>query len=392
MINKTAFLGAAFLMATSAIGPGFLTQTAFFTANLLASFGFVILVSIILDIGAQLNIWRIIGVSGKRGTDVANMVFPYLGHLVALLIVLGGGVFNIGNIAGAGLGLKILSGISIENAALISACMAIGIFISKKAAELMDKFIILAGFVMILLTAYVAFSSKPPIAEAIFRTFVPQTIDIMAIVTLVGGTVGGYIVFSGAHRLIDAGFSGKENLNHISKAAVSGVIITGIMRVILFLAVLGVVMKADFVFDKQNPVGSVFYQVLGLLGLKFFGAILWIAGLSSAIGASYTSVSFIRSFHPLLEKYYRFIVIFFIFVSTAIFYVLGKSPTNILIIAGAINGWILPVTLLVMIIAAYKKSIVGEYKHPLWMSIFGLLIVVLMSYLSVMNIIKLLNV
>lgn len=191
MINKTAFLGAAFLMATSAIGPGFLTQTAFFTASLLASFGFVILVSIILDIGAQLNIWRIIGVSGKRGTDVANMVFPYLGHLVALLIVLGGGVFNIGNIAGAGLGLKILSGISIENAALISACMAIGIFISKKAAELMDKFIILAGFVMILLTAYVAFSSKPPITEAIFRAFVPQTIDIMAIVTLVGGTVGG---------------------------------------------------------------------------------------------------------------------------------------------------------------------------------------------------------
>lgn len=169
-------------------------------------------------------------------------------------------------------------------------------------------------------------------------------------------------------------------------------IITGIMRVILFLAVLGVAMRADFVFDKQNPVGSVFYQVLGLLGLKFFGAILWIAGLSSAIGASYTSVSFIRSFHPLLEKYYRFIVIFFIFVSTAIFYVLGKSPTNILIIAGAINGWILPVTLLVMIIAAYKKSIVGEYKHPLCMSIFGLLIVVLMSYLSVMNIIKLLNV
>lgn len=300
MINKTAFLGAAFLMATSAIGPGFLTQTAFFTANLLASFGFVILVSIILDIGAQLNIWRIIGVSGKRGTDVANMVFPYLGHLVALLIVLGGGVFNIGNIAGAGLGLKILSGISIENAALISACMAIGIFISKKAAELMDKFIILAGFVMILLTAYVAFSSKPPITEAIFRTFVPQTIDIMAIVTLVGGTVGGYIVFSGAHRLIDAGFSGKENLNHISKAAVSGVIITGIMRVILFLAVLGVAMRADFVFDKQNPVGSVFYQVLGLLGLK-----LWCNTLDSRTFIGYRGFLHLCFFYPLFSPFIR---------------------------------------------------------------------------------------
>jgi Mn2+/Fe2+ NRAMP family transporter len=48
--NKTGFdwsvlLGAAFLMATSSIGPGFLTQTTVFTGKLMASFGFVILMS-----------------------------------------------------------------------------------------------------------------------------------------------------------------------------------------------------------------------------------------------------------------------------------------------------------------------------------------------------------
>ena len=47
--RRNAVLGAAFLMATSAIGPGFLTQTATFTNSLLASFGFVILLSILLD-------------------------------------------------------------------------------------------------------------------------------------------------------------------------------------------------------------------------------------------------------------------------------------------------------------------------------------------------------
>ena len=59
-------------MATSAIGPGFLTQTTVFTKQLLASFGFVILVSVILDIFAQLNVWRVLAVSGKRGQDAAN--------------------------------------------------------------------------------------------------------------------------------------------------------------------------------------------------------------------------------------------------------------------------------------------------------------------------------
>ena len=45
-----------FLMATSAIGPAFLTQTAVFTAQFYASFAFAILISIIIDIGAQINI------------------------------------------------------------------------------------------------------------------------------------------------------------------------------------------------------------------------------------------------------------------------------------------------------------------------------------------------
>lgn len=387
-MNKTALLGAAFLMATSAIGPGFLTQTASFTGTLLASFGFVILISIVLDIGAQLNIWRIIGISGKRGQDVANMVLPGLGYFVAFLVAFGGFVFNMGNVAGAGLGLSTIFGIDVVSASLISAIIAIGIFMFKKAGEIMDKFIVLAGFVMIAITAYVAFSSNPPIVEAITQTFISKTIDVVAIVTLVGGTVGGYIVFSGAHRLIDANVSGKDNINHIDRTAVSGILLTGLMRVLLFLAVLGVV-STGFTLDAKNPAGSAFHQALGNLGLKFFGVVLFLAAISSIIGAAYTSVSFLRTFHIALDKYHRFIVIAFIIISTAVFALLGKSPASLLIFAGTINGWILPITLLVMIIAAHKKSIVGDYKHPKWMSAFGIVIVILMSYLAILSIIKL---
>ncbi|MGO1469920.1 MAG: hypothetical protein ACTHW2_07850, partial [Tissierella sp.] len=61
-------------MATSAVGPGFLTQTATFTSELGATFGFVILTSVIISLIAQLNVWRVIGVSGMRGQDIANKV------------------------------------------------------------------------------------------------------------------------------------------------------------------------------------------------------------------------------------------------------------------------------------------------------------------------------
>jgi Mn2+/Fe2+ NRAMP family transporter len=227
----TLLLGAAFLMATSAIGPGFLTQTTVFTQSLLASFGFVILISLILDIFAQTNVWRIIAVTEKRGQDIANLVLPGLGFLLAGLIVIGGMAFNIGNIAGAGLGIQAIFGISSQIGAAISAVIAILIFLVKEAGKAMDRFTQIAGLVMILLTVFIAIVTTPPVGEAVAKTFVPDQINILAIVTLVGGTVGGYITFAGGHRLLDAGVKGKDSLPEVTKSAVIGILVTTIMRI-----------------------------------------------------------------------------------------------------------------------------------------------------------------
>ena len=163
MKKTSPLLGAAFLMATSAIGPGFLTQTATFTGELLTSFGFVIVVSILLDIGAQLNIWRILTVSNKRAQDVAENVLPGLGWGLALLIGFGGLVFNIGNIGGTGLGLNALTGVDVKVGAVMSSAIALGIFWFREVGRVMDGFTRWLGTAMILLTIYIAFSSAPPL-------------------------------------------------------------------------------------------------------------------------------------------------------------------------------------------------------------------------------------
>lgn len=374
-------LGAAFLMATSAIGPGFLTQTTVFTQKLAASFGFVILMSILLDIGAQMNVWRIIAVSERRAQDVANLVLPGLGYLVALLVVLGGLAFNIGNVAGAGLGLNVLFGMSAETGALVSAIIAIGIFLVREAGKLMDRFAQLMGVVMIALTLYVAVTSSPPVGEAVIKTFVPDTIDVLAIVTLVGGTVGGYITFAGGHRLLDAGIKGVSSLPEVTKSSVSGIVIASVMRIILFLAALGIVAQG-LQLDPSNPPASVFQLAAGQVGYKIFGVVMWAAAITSVIGSAYTSVSFIRTFHEKIDRFHNWIIVGFIAVSTLVFVLVGR-PVKILVLVGALNGLILPLTLGVMLIAAYRKNIVGDYKHPLWMTIFGLIVTVTMAVMGV---------
>ncbi|KHE71819.1 membrane protein, partial [Halobacillus sp. BBL2006] len=77
----------------------------------------------------------------------------------------------------------------------------------------------------------------------------------------------------------------------------------------------------------------------------------------------------------------------FIIISTAVFVTVGR-PVKVLILVGSLNGLILPIALGVMLLAAYKTKIVGDYKHPLWLTIFGVLIVVAMSYMGGVSLIE----
>lgn len=373
-------------MATSAIGPGFLTQTTVFTGQLLASFGFVILISILLDIGAQLNIWRVLTMSEMRAQDLANKLLPGLGHFLAALILLGGLVFNVANMGGCGLGMNVILGLSVESAAIISCVIALVLFWVKEFGIAMDTFAKVLGVIMIGLTLYVAISSNPPWVEAAHRTFIPIKIDVMTIVTLVGGTVGGYISFSGAHRLLDAGIKGKENLPQINRSAVSGIIITGIMRCVLFLAALGVVAGGG-ILASQNPAASVFQIAAGNIGYKFFGVVMWSAAITSVVGCAYTSVSFLRSLHPFFEKYQRHVISGFIIVSTLGFLILG-NPVKLLVTAGTVNGFILPIALVVILVACRKQKIVGDYKHSVWMQAAGWCVVAVMTWMATLTLMR----
>jgi Mn2+/Fe2+ NRAMP family transporter len=382
--KQNAILGAAFLMATSAIGPGFLTQTTVFTQQLLASFGFVILLSILLDIGAQLNIWRILVVSSKRAPIIANELLPGLGYFITGLIVLGGIAFNIGNIGGCGLGLQVLTGLNPVVGAIISCFLALFIFWMKEAGALLDRFTKILGLVMMGLTLFIALNSNPPINEAIAHSFMPTLFSAKAIVTLVGGTVGGYICFAGGHRLLDAGYAGTASLQDTNKSAVSGILITAIMRIVLFLAALGVV-SGGGILDASNPAASVFKIAAGNLGYTFFGLVLWCAAITSVVGAAYTSISFLRNFSSWVDKHHQIAISIFIIISTLIFTFLG-NPVKILVTVGALNGLILPVALAVILIAAHYKKIVGNYKQPLWLDIAGWLVVGVMTALSILTI------
>ena len=380
-----ALLGAAFLMATSAIGPGFLTQTAKFTGDFQASFGFVILISVLLSAIAQLNIWRVLCVSGMRGQDVGNRLLPGLGYFISFLIVLGGLVFNIGNVGGGALGIQTTLGIPVQISYFIAGGLAVLVFLSKDAKGIMDKLVKILGGIMIVVILVVIFIVKPPVGAAVKNSFVPDAklgTLVPAILTLLGGTVGGYITFAGAHRLIDAGVTGEGKLKDIQYSAVMGMIVAAMVRILLFLAVLGVVVKG-VTLDAGNPAADAFFQGAGEIGRRFSGLVLTCAAITSIIGAAYTSVSFLKTFSSKIAEKENLWTIAFIVISTLVMAFLGK-PATLLVLAGALNGLILPVTLGVCLVASQNKKIMGEnYKHPKLLLILGIVVVVLAAYVGI---------
>ncbi|WP_181313053.1 NRAMP family divalent metal transporter [Nocardioides campestrisoli] len=368
--SRGTLLGAIFLMATSSIGPGFITQTANFTVELGAAFAFAILISILVDIAIQTNVWRVIGVSGMRAQELGNATLPGLGYLMAGLLLAGGLVFNIGNVSGAGLGVNIMTDLDAEIGAVILSVVAVGIFLSKRAGVAMDRIVVLLGAVMILLTLYVALTSGPPVGDALKNTVVPDEFSALAITTLIGGTIGGYIIYAGAHRLIDAGVTGQERVGELNRSAITGIVVTGVMRVVLFLAILGVV-SSGTALDPDSQAASAFQAAAGDVGYRMFGVVFSAAALTSVIGVSYTTITFLTS-RRTPPRTTNLLVVGFIVVSVALFLIIGAAPAQLLVFAGAFNGILLPVGIGVMMWVAWRRrDLLHGYHYPKWLAGIG---------------------
>lgn len=383
--SMSVLFGAAFLMATSAIGPGFLTQTSKFTAQYGAPLIMIILCAIVMDITAQMNIWSIIGVSGMRAQDIANKLLPGLGIFLAAIVAIGGLAFNVGNVGGVALGFNAMIGLPEKVGAVVAGCLGIIIFLNKNAKTIMDKVATVLAAVILITVLVVAVISKPPMGEVAKGAVAFDKFPTMFVVltTLLGGSCGGYIPFSGAHRLVDAGVQGAGNFR---RSVLQGVCTSGVVRILLFLAVLGTcglaAGNAAQIIDASNPAAEAFKLAAGDFGYRLFGLCLFSAGVSSVVGAAFTSVSFLKTLHPFIMKNEKWFVVGFIAFSTLMMVIVGNAA-QLLIIAGAVNGLILPISLTCMLAASRSKKIVGDYKHPMWLTILGVVVILVSGYVGI---------
>jgi len=114
---------------------------------------------------------------------------------------------------------------------------------------------------------------------------------------------------------------------------------------------------------------------------------MWAASIKSVVGAAFSSVSFFKTFNKKIDAYSNYVIVGFIVISAAIFLTIN-SPVTVLIWAGTINGFILPVGLALILLASRKKKLLGDYIHPLALQIAGWAVVVIMLGFTVATLLK----
>ena len=374
-------LAATMLMATSAIGPGFLTQTTVFTDQLRYNFGFIILLSLLIDVVAQVTIWRTLSYGNRPVQSLAADAHPLLKVLLIFGIVLGGLIFNIGNLAGTGMGLSALSGLSTPVGTVVSAALAGGIFYSRSALPKLDVFVKTLGILMLVLLVGMLFLSDLEMGKLLRYTFLPEKVDIKATLTLVGGTVGGYITFAGAQRLLDSGLTGPGYVREVTRSAYQGIAFTGVFRFMLYIGVLSVVLGGAGL-SGENPTASVFEAYFGPWGMRLFGLMIWAASITSVLGATYTSMAFLKDLHPAFRA--RTAPLTFIALSLGI-YLLYVKPVNLLLFAGYVNIFFLPLGLGVILWAISKHPALKGMQITRVAQGLGWTIVILLSFFGIIS-------
>ncbi|MGR4988088.1 NRAMP family divalent metal transporter [Vibrio rotiferianus] len=382
--QKKAILSVAFLMATTSVGPGFLTQTAVFTNIYKIDMAFPVFASMFITFGIVVNLWRIVGVSGMRIQDIANKVAPGMGYVVGILLALGAVAFNFGNVSGSALGINVLTGVDTTWGALFTGVVGCLLFVVHNASKRMDQMARYLGLLMIILIAYVAMTSLPPMGETLSAAVMPTDVGslLLPTLTIVGGAVGGY--YTGAQRLVDIGLQGKDNLPAIKTAAWAGISIAVVIRVLLFLAVFGVI-ATGATLDSANPAADAFRQGAGEVGYFIFGLVLFVASITSVVGNSYMAISLIKTLFPIVARNEKVWCVGFIII-TSLGTVTMNMPILLLMLAGLVNSIILPIVLGMMLVATRRKDIVGDYKHPVYLTFTGIAIVVVMAASSMTNI------
>ncbi|WP_339284808.1 Nramp family divalent metal transporter [Oceanobacillus sp. FSL K6-3682] len=397
-VEKFKAIGPGAIITASFIGPG--TVTTATRAG--AGFGFALLWSVIFAIVATIILQEMvarIGIVTKQGLGenirelFQNQILKFATVWIVLIAVcVGCAAYISGDLIGTSLGVSYLTGIPENYVAPIVGVIILILGIAggyKFMEKLMIVFIGIMSLTFIT-TMFVATSDVLGVLKGAFIPTIPQG-SILVVIALIGTTVVPYNFFIHASTVGEK-WNSVNDLKAVRWDTIVSITVGGIITAAILITAGALIHGTEVtsIVELAAPL----QPLMGDLAPIFVSVGLFAAGFSSAIaspmGAAVTVSSFMRWEGGFSNKKYKIVfalVIIFGIITSG----LGFEPLEVLLIAQALNGLILPLIAILIMVVVNKKNTMGKYVNALWLNIIGWLVTAVVAFLGIYSLVDAIN-
>ncbi|MCT1902779.1 Nramp family divalent metal transporter [Oceanobacillus sojae] len=388
-VEKLKVIGPGAIITASFIGPG--TVTTATRAG--AGFGFALLWAVIFSIVATIILQEMvarIGIVTQQGLGenirelFKNQILKFAAVWIVLIAVcVGCAAYISGDLLGTSLGVSYLTGISENHVAPIIGIIIL-ILNLIGGYKFIEKVMIVLIAVMSVTFITTMFVAGPDILGLFKGAFVPSIPEgsILMIIALIGTTVVPYNFFIHAST-VGQKWNNINDLKAVRADTIISITVGGIITAAILITAGALIQGTEVTSVVQ--LASPLQPLMGDLAPIFISIGLFAAGFSSAIaspmGAAVTVSSFMRWEGGFSNKKYKTVfsaVIIFGIITSG----LGFEPLEVLLVAQALNGLILPLIAILIMIVVNKKNAMGKYVNALWLNIIGWLVTAVVIFLG----------
>ena len=375
-------------MSRFRVGPGFLVTAAFIGPGTIvtasragAGYGAALLWAVLFSVIATVVLQNMGGAGGPR-----RAAGPRRGHprqpaepalaraaalgLIAVTILIGNAAFQTGNLLGASIGLDLLTGLPKGLLVGIIGGLAGALLMTGTYKTIQNALVALVGLMSVVFLL-VAILTAPDLGDLVSGLLVPRIPSgaLLTVLALIGTTVVSYNLFLHASATLERWPNAERNDDNLVESR----------RDTLFSVALGGLITASVVVAASPLLGqgaeaanaaTVAARLEPLLGRAaplFFGIGLFAAGLTSAItaplAAAYAAGGAMGWGSDLKSGRFRLLWAFVLLTGMFCGIFLGASPYQIILLAQAGNGIVLPLTLVLLLIVANRRAIMGKYPQ-----------------------------
>lgn len=404
-------IGPGALVAAAFIGPGTVTSCSTSGANYGYTLLWAMLLSVISVIIMQSMAARLGIVSGMGLGEALRTKFTgktaraLLAILVISAVFIGNVAYETGNISGAVLGIQTAvpaldTGTGKIILALVLSAAAFVLLFSG-SYKYIEKFLTALVVIMGVVFLVCAFAAGPDWGAAFKGLLIPSAPEgssWMTIAALMGTTVVPYNIYLHASSASKK-WSGKiETAESVARSRLDSVIsigLGGVISMAIIVCAAATIHAAGGSISSGADMARALEPLLGTWATVFFGIGLFAAGISSALTAPLAAAfasSGILGWGEDMKKP-RFKAFWMIVLCFGLFAVctLGASPTEIILFAQAANAFLLPITGVLLLIAANDSAIMKENKNTAWFNVLAVLVIAVFVFIAARNLTAFVN-